>query len=78
MHPDVAGKGDEKGKSDEKAKPEEGKAGAKADEKPGTRDEDAQKDKAGEGKKPAVISPLALEAARSAPTREFSPHPIRR
>jgi hypothetical protein len=31
-----------------------------------------------QGKKPAVISPLALEAARSAPTREFSPHPIRR
>jgi transposase len=26
----------------------------------------------------AVISPLALEGARSAPTREFSPHPIRR
>jgi hypothetical protein len=31
-----------------------------------------------QGKKPAVISPLALEAGCSAQTREFSPHPIRR
>jgi tricorn protease len=54
LHPDVAGKGDEKGKSDEKAKPEEGKAAPKADEKTSAKEEDAKKDKAGEVKKPAV------------------------
>jgi hypothetical protein len=31
-----------------------------------------------QGKKPAVISPLALEARPVQQTREFSPHPIRR
>jgi tricorn protease len=54
LHPDVAGRGEEKGKSDEKAKPEEGKAAPKADEKTSAKEEDAKKDKAGEVKKPAV------------------------